>query len=152
MIVEVNEQNLAVAGHIHSEAWKQSHRAFCSVAFIEKHTAAAQTDYLRDQIKQGKRIFLLTEDTPIGIVSVHEDLIENLYVLPFQQNRGYGTQLLLFAIGQCSKEPRLWLLSNNAGAYRLYAKHGFVKTGQVHRLNETLYEFEMQRSALPPIK
>lgn len=146
MIVEVNEQNLAVAGHIHSEAWKQSHRAFCSVAFIEKHTAAAQTDYLRDQIKQGKRIFLLTEDTPIGIVSVHEELIENLYVLPSQQNKGYGTQLLQFAIRQCSKEARLWLLSNNEGAYRLYAKHGFIKTGQVHRLNETLYEIEMKRS------
>ena len=78
MIVEVTEQNLRDAGRIHSEAWKQSHKAFCSAAFIEKHTAAAQTDYLRDQIKQGKRVFLLTEDTPIGIVSVHEDLIENL--------------------------------------------------------------------------
>lgn len=152
MIVEVTEQNLRDAGRIHSEAWKQSHKAFCSAAFIEKHTAAAQTDYLRDQIKQGKRVFLLTEDTPIGIVSVHDDLIENLYVIPSQQNRGYGTQLLLFAIGQCSKEPRLWLLSNNEGAYRLYAKHGFVRTGQVHRLNETLYEFEMQRSALPTIQ
>ncbi len=152
MIVAVNEQNLRDAGHIHSEAWKQSHRSFCSVAFIEKHTAAAQTDYLRDQIKQGKRVFLLIEDTPIGVVSVHEGLIENLYVLPFQQNRGYGTQLLLFAIGQCSQTPTLWLLSNNERAYRLYAKHGFVKTGQVHRLNDTLYEFELQRSALPPFK
>lgn len=145
MIVEVNEQNLAAAGHIHSEAWKQSHRDFCSAAFIEKHTAAAQTNYLRDQIKQSKQVFMLVEDSPIGIVSVCESLIENLYVLPSLQNKGYGTQLLLFAIRQCSQTPTLWLLSSNEKAFRLYTKHGFVKTGQVHRLNETLYEFEMQR-------
>ncbi len=152
MIVEVTEQNLRDAGYIHSEAWKQSHKSFCSMAFIEKHTADAQTDYLRDQIKQGKRLFLLVENIPVGIVSVHEDLIENLYVLPSMQNRGYGTQLLQFAIGQCSQAPTLWLLSNNESAYRLYAKHGFFKTGQVHRLNETLYECEMRRNTLNPIK
>lgn len=150
MIIKVSEENLRNAGYIHSEAWKQSHKAFCSAAFIEKHTTAAQTDYLRNQIRQGKQVFLLVEDIPVGIVSVHNGLIENLYVLPSLQNRGYGTQLLLFAIGQCSQTPTLWLLSNNEGAYRLYTKHGFTKTGQVNHLNETLYEFEMQHCALPP--
>ena len=144
MIVAVNERNLTVAGRVHAEAWQASHRDFCSAAFVEKHTAAAQTDYLREQLRQGKQIFLLVEDTPVGLVSVHNSLIENLYVLPALQNRGYGTQLLRYAIGQCREAPTLWLLSNNEGAYRLYSRHGFVKTGQVHRLNESLYEFEMQ--------
>ncbi len=144
MIVAVNEQNLADAGRVHAEAWRASHRDFCSAAFVERHTAAAQTDYLRRQLRQGKRIFLLIDCGPVGLVSVYGSLIENLYVLPTLQNRGYGTQLLRFAIGQCRETPTLWLLSNNEGAYRLYSRHGFVKTGQVHRLNESLYEFEMQ--------
>ena len=100
---------------------------------------------LRRQLRQGKRIFLLIDCGPVGLVSVYGSLIENLYVLPTLQNRGYGTQLLRFAIGQCRETPTLWLLSNNTGAYRLYSRHGFVKTGQVHRLNESLQEFEMQR-------
>ena len=145
MIVAVNERNLADAGRVHAEAWRASHRDFCSAAFVERHTAAAQTDYLRRQLRQGKRIFLLIDCGPVGLVSVYGSLIENLYVLPTLQNRGYGTQLLRFAIGQCRETPTLWLLSNNTGAYRLYSRHGFVKTGQVHRLNESLQEFEMQR-------
>ena len=36
--VEVTEQNIADAGCIHSESWKDSHRSFCSDEFVEKHT------------------------------------------------------------------------------------------------------------------
>ena len=53
-------------------------------------------------------------------VSVTENLIEDLYVLPEYQGRGYGTQLLRFAMAACTGRPSLWVLESNAGARRLY--------------------------------
>ena len=142
-LVEVTEQNIADAGRIHSESWKESHRSFCSAEFVEKHTPAAQVEYLRREIDAGKHVYMLIDEHPVGIVSVQGSLIENLYVLPSEQRKGYGSQLLHYAIRQCAGIPRLWILNHNEGAYRLYTKNGFRETGNRKQLNDHLYEMEL---------
>lgn len=134
------------AARIHSESWKESHRSFCSAEFVEKHTVEAQAAYLRREQDAGKRVFMLVDESPVGIVSVQGNLIENLYVLPSRQNQGYGTLLLRFAARQCSGVPYLWILNNNEGARRLYERNGFKETGRRKQLNEHLYELEMEQS------
>jgi len=146
MIIKVNDSNIACAAEIHSESWKQSHRSFCSKDFIERHTAEHQEIYLRNEIEAGKNLYMLIKDHPVGIVSVYGNSIENLYVLPEEQRKGYGTELLLFAMEQCPQTPTLWVLSNNPNAYSLYFKQGFRKTGKQHKLSETLFEYEMKRT------
>ena len=150
--VEVTELNIADAGRIHSESWKESHRSFCSAAFVEKHTPMAQAAYLRREMDVGKRVYMLIDDYPVGIVSVHGSLIENLYVLPSEQRKGYGSQLLDYAIQQCAGTPCLWILNNNDGAYRLYTKNGFKETGNRKQLNDTLYEIELSLCRLDEIR
>lgn len=144
-LVEVTELNIAEAGRIHSESWRESHRSFCSEAFVEKHSPSAQADYIRREIADGKQVYMLVDESPVGIVSVHGGLIENLYVLPSEQRKGYGTKLLRFAIQQCAGTPSLWILDNNEGAYRLYTRHGFKETGSKKRLNDQLSEIELGR-------
>ena len=144
-LVEVTELNIAEAGRIHSESWRESHRSFCSEAFVEKHSPSAQADYIRREIADGKQVYMLVDESPVGIVSVHGALIENLYVLPSEQRKGYGTKLLRFAIQQCAGTPSLWILDNNEGAYRLYTRHGFKETGGKKRLNDQLSEIELVR-------
>ena len=150
--VEVTEMNIADAGRIHSESWKESHRSFCSTEFVEKHTPAAQVEYLCLEMNAGKSIYMLIDGYPVGIVSVHGNIIENLYVLPSEQRKGYGSQLLHYAIQQCTGIPSLWILNNNEGAYRLYTKNGFKKTGNRKQLNDTLYEVELSLSRLGEIR
>ena len=142
-ITKVDEGNIADAGRIHSESWKESHRSFCSADFVEKHTPAAQVDFLRREMNTGKTIYMLIDNYPVGIVSVYDSLIENLYVLPSEQRKGYGSQLLDYAIRHCSGTPCLWILNNNEGAYRLYFKNGFMETGKRKQLNDHLYEIEL---------
>ena len=151
-ITKVDEANIADAGRIHSESWKESHRSFCSTEFVEKHTPVAQAEYLRQEMNAGKSIYVLIDGYPVGIVSVHGNLIENLYVLPSEQRKGYGSQLLHHAIQQCTGIPCLWILNNNEGAYRLYTKNGFKKTGNRKQLNDTLYEVELSLSRLGEIR
>lgn len=143
MIVRVTKQNVADAAKIHALSWQESHRAFCTPDFIAAHSAEKQTAFLLDEIAQGKHVFMLIEDRPVGVVSVWNDMIENLYILPGEQRRGYGTKLLNFALTRCVGMPTLWILDNNAGARRLYEKHGFRLTGRRNRITDTLSEEEM---------
>ena len=91
----------------------------------------------------GSKVYMLVEERPVGIVSVKESLIEDLYVLPDKQNMGYGTKLLQFAVGQCNGKPILWILENNANAKRLYLKMGFQETGRIRTVADGLDEIEL---------
>ena len=141
-IIPVDETNILQAAAIHSISWKESHRAFCTPDFIEKHTPDRQREYLLSKMNDGTRVFMLVDEKPVGIVSITDNLIEDLYVLPVMQNRGYGTELLRFAISLCTAIPVLWILENNAGARRLYDRMGFVETGRRHSITDGLDEIE----------
>jgi len=146
MIVEVNRARLADAARIHSVSWCESHRSFCSPDFIALHTPERQEARLLEEMAQGKRFYMMLDaGRSVGIVSVKENLIENLYVLPDAQRRGFGTALLLHAAGLCPGDPVLWVLENNSGARALYLRRGFRETGKRSRLTDTLSELEMSR-------
>ena len=132
-IVAVYETNLDQAATIHSVSWKASHRAFCAPDFVEMHTPDRQRAYLHSKMSGGAKLYMLVDERPIGIVSVTGSLIEDLYVLPDMQSRGYGTQLLRYAIDRCADTPTLWILENNANAERLYRRMGFERTGRRKR-------------------
>ncbi len=147
--VPLTEENIARAAAVHAASWQKSHEAFCSEAFVAEHTPKRQESYLRREMAAGKRIWLLEdEEDVIGLVSVHGSLIENLYVAPEKQNRGYGTMLLHFAIDQCEEMPTLWILDNNHGARRLYERNGFAATGRSKRLTDTLCELELKMTQM----
>ena len=145
MIIPVDETNLLQAAAVHSMAWKESHRAFCSPEFIERHTTDRQRAYLHRKMCGGTKVYMLVDEEPLGIVSVTGGLIEDLYVLPDAQNRGYGTQLLQYAMEMCTDAPRLWILENNTGAKRLYHRMGFRETGKRNRITDGLDEIELHR-------
>ncbi len=144
MIIKVAGELLRDAAQIHAEAWKSSHEAFCSPAFVAEHTVDRQAAFLQRELSCGKKLYMLIEEFPVGIVSLHGDLIENLYILPSEQRKGYGTKLLRFAIGQCENSPTVWVLSNNLAAKRLYKKHDFQPTGRHKYLREGLFEIELK--------
>lgn len=144
MIVPVKPSNRMDAAYVHSESWKASHEAICTPEFVALHTPERQARYLEDEAAKGAQLYLLVEEKPVGIVSIHDSRIENLYVLPDEQNKGYGTQLLVFAVRQCTDCPTLWVLNTNEGARRLYERHGFQPTGNIVQHNGGLYEVELR--------
>ena len=143
MIISVDQTNLFQAAVIHAITWRESHSSFCLHDFVEMHTPERQQGYIQNKIICGSRFYLLTEDEPVGIVSVKDSLIEDLYVLPEKQNMGYGTKLLQFAAAQCTDTPTLWILENNTDAKRLYHKMGFRETGRKNVITDGLDEIEL---------
>ncbi len=143
MIIRVNESEMMQAAIIHSQSWKASHTGICSPEFIELHTPEHQRQYLENAVAKGAELYMLVDRGPVGIVSVNGSLIENLYVLPQEQNKGYGTQLLMFAVNKCNNTPSLWILNSNQGAKRLYERNGFCPTGNVVHHKDGLFELEL---------
>ena len=130
-ISRATERTLPDIARVHAESWRASHKPFCSPAFVAAHTAERQERFFRAEEAAGKAVYLLTDDgVPAGVVTVHENRIENLYVAPGLQGRGYGTRLLHFAMDACSGTPELTVLTNNARAIRMYEKNGFAFTGK----------------------
>jgi len=130
-IMPVGEDRLRDATEVHAKSWREAHQTVCSPTFLETHTAERQEAYLRSKLESGSRLFLLTVNgQPVGTVSLKGDEIADLYVLPEEQGKGYGSKLLSFVIGQTHGTPRLWILENNAGAERLYRRFGFRPTGR----------------------
>ena len=142
-ILPVDNTTILQAAAVHSISWKESHRAFCTPDFIKKHTPERQQEYLQNKMSGGAKVYLLVDEKPVGIVSVTDSLIEDLYVLPEMQNRGYGTKLLQFAISLCPGIPVLWILENNTGAKRLYHRMGFQETGRRNAITNGLDEIEL---------
>ena len=140
---------LLQAATIHSISWKESHRAFCTPDFIETHTPDRQREYLRNKMNNGSKLYMLVEEKPIGVVSVTKGLIEDLYILPDMKNMGYGTKLLLYAVGQCTDTPTLWILENNINAERLYRRIGFKETGRKNAITNRLDEIEFALTQIP---
>lgn len=143
MFVAVDQTNLLQAATVHAISWRESHRSFCPVDFVDLHTPERQREYMLKKLAAGSRFYLLVEDDPIGVVSVSGCLIEDLYILPDKQGMGYGTALLRFAIGNCTGTPTLWVLENNVKARRLYRRMGFRETGAVHTVPGGFDEIEL---------
>lgn len=70
-----------------------------------------------------------------GFVRVNGDMIEKLFVEPAFQGLGIGSMLLECAIELGGR--RLLVLEKNAGAIRLYKRHGFADTGLRQRVDDT---------------
>ena len=147
IIAHVTEENIADAARIHSISWQESHRAFCNEAFILKHDVEHQKEYIREKMKNGSKFYLLYNKEPVAVVSVKDELIEDLYVLPEQQNKGYGTHLLNYVVVKIKARgliPSLWILENNHDAERLYLRQGFVPTGNRNHITGKLDEVEFR--------
>ncbi len=149
-IEPVTAANLDAAAEVHAASWRASHAGICAADFVAAHTAARQRAYLQRKLEGGAKVFLLSADRPAGVISVTGSLIEDLYVLPACEGRGYGSALLQHALSSCAGTPTLWLLETNQKAMRFYERRGFRPTGVVDRSHGRLAELEYRLEAKKP--
>ena len=148
-IIPVTEENAPLAGAVHAASWQASHRHFCTEEFVLRFDARRQTEYLLEGMRRGKQVWLLIDPEPAGLISLTEtgegSLIEDLYVLPECERRGYGGALLKAAMAHAKGPVYLWILNNNIKALDYYQKRGFALSGREKPLSGSLSELEMRR-------
>ncbi|MBE6899223.1 MAG: GNAT family N-acetyltransferase [Ruminococcaceae bacterium] len=127
MITEINKTNIADAAKVYMESWKDSHKDICSSEFIEKHDLDYMINYLNEKKENGYDIFIdYNNENPVGIVGINpcDEEICLLYVLPEEQRKGFGEELLQYALSLC-KNPYITVLDTNKKAIDFYTKRGF---------------------------
>ncbi len=63
----------------------------------------------------------------VGVLVLHEEVIDQLYVRPSSTGQGVGAQLLALAERLRPERLELWTFQSNVGARRFYARHGFTE-------------------------
>lgn len=86
------------------------------------------TSFLSDKLKNGYKLYIkYTDNTPVGIIGINpeDEEICLLYISPEEQGKGFGNELLKFALAKC-KNPYITVLDSNKKAIEFYTKRGFV--------------------------
>lgn len=94
--------------------------------FLAHHNDAA----IKQDIDE-KRVFLCISDNgqAVGTVTVKENDIGRLFVLPAHQGHGYGGKLLAFAEKIVSERYAAAVLDASFAAKEIYLRHGYSPTG-----------------------
>ena len=64
--------------------------------------------------------------TVLGFLALHDDWVEQLYLLPGRTGEGIGSQLVALAKAQRPAGLQLWAFQSNVRALAFYERHGFV--------------------------
>jgi len=90
--------------------------------FLEHHN---DTNILND-IEAGKVfLYVNNDDQPVGTVTIKENDICRLFVLPQYQGKGYGRKLLDFAESKIAENYDEILLDASLPAKRIYLRRGY---------------------------
>jgi len=69
-------------------------------------------------------------DTPVGILVLDGEWVDQLYVEPTMTGQGIGAQLVRVAKRERPAGLRLWTFASNTRAQRFYERHDFVATSR----------------------
>lgn len=83
-------------------------------------------DRILNDIKSGYTYLMLEGATPIATVTIKENHITRMFVLPKYQHKGYGRSLLNFAENVISQNYTKSVLDASLCAKSIYLKRGYV--------------------------
>lgn len=105
--------------------------------FVEHHN---DTNILSD-IEAGKVFLCVNEEgQPVGTVSIKDNDICRLFVLPEYQGKGYGRKLLDFAENEIAKKYEEIMIDASLPAKRIYLKRGY-REKESHIINANYGDF-----------
>ena len=96
-----------------------------AVQFFSNHHS---DDRIRADIVAGIVFLIEVDGTAIGTVTVADNEINRLFVLPDFQRKGYGRELMDFAEEIIRKKHDLIILDASLPAKQIYLKRGYVTT------------------------
>lgn len=135
MIKSVTKTNIIVAGNVYSKSWQASHKGIVSDESLALRTPERQVQVLLQEMKKGNDIYIYyKDDLAVGILnlSIYNNEIVSLYLIPEFWGKGYAQQLLEFGIQQLKQDKQIFLIVMNLNlrARRFYEKNGFIFSGE----------------------
>lgn len=115
-----------------------------AVDFFLKHHS---DDKIMQDILQGCIYVATVNDICVGTVTINDNEINRLFVLPEFQGKGYGTALLDFAESKIAENYAEITLAASLPAKKLYLKRGYTETSYdiIHTDNGDLLCYDMMK-------
>lgn len=131
MIIEsINQSNIDIASVIFSESWQYSHKEVVSEEFCLSFTPKRQENELQKHILKGHHCFVgIDNQKAVGLLILdygRNELI-SIYISPDSLYKGYGSQLITFALDKLDgeREINLIVMNVNKSARKFYEKMDF---------------------------
>ena len=93
-----------------------------AVQFFQEHHSMA---HIKKDLADGAVYLLYDGDFPAATLTVNGNEINRLFVLPSQQGKGHGTELMAFAEAQIAAQYPEAVLCSSFAAQELYMKRGY---------------------------
>ncbi|MBE6839445.1 MAG: GNAT family N-acetyltransferase [Ruminococcus sp.] len=93
--------------------------------FLEHHS----DENIKSDIEKGRVYLYLEDNAAVGTVTVKENELCRLFVLPEYQGKGYGSKLLSFAENKISENHSAVVLAASLPAKSVYLRRGYSETG-----------------------
>ncbi|MDE3131484.1 MAG: GNAT family N-acetyltransferase [Acidobacteriota bacterium] len=124
-----------------AELWLQSRRAAPGIP-PSAHSEQEVRAWFEEVLMPTREVWVATapragyeEPELVGMMALHDEWVEQLYIALDHQHRGHGTRLL--TVAQASRESlSLWAFEANLPARRFYEARGFVPVGEPSSDNE----------------
>lgn len=139
-IESINESNIDIASIIFSESWQYSHKEIVTREFCSSFIPERQKGVLQQHIEKGNNCFVgFKNHKPVGILILDYDSNElvSIYISPDFLYKGYGSQLITFALDKLDSGREIYLIVMNVNkdARRFYEKAGFQFCGKTKILS-----------------
>ena len=111
------------------------------------HTPAEDRAFFQSRVFAGCEVWGAINRELVGFIAFREGWVDQLYVLPQWQGRGWG-QALLQTAKAASTSLQLWTFQRNMPARRFYERQGFVAvqetdgSGNDEREPDILYRWQ----------
>ncbi len=94
-----------------------------AVRFFQEHHSTA---HIEKDLADGAVYLLYDGEFPAATLTINGNEINRLFVLPEQQGRGHGTELMEFAEAQIAAQYPEAVLCSSFAAQELYMKRGYI--------------------------
>ncbi len=108
--------------------------------FLQHHSRKNVLSDIEDEI-----VWLLEEEgKPVGTVTIKENAVNRLFVLPEYQSRGYGSQLMDFAEDKIAENYSHVHIDSSLAAKEMYLKRGYKekKTCRIQADNDDILIYD----------
>ncbi len=108
--------------------------------FLQHHSRKNVLSDIEDEI-----VWLLEEEgKPVGTVTIKENAVNRLFVLPQYQSRGYGSQLMDFAEDKIAENYSHVHIDSSLAAKEMYLKRGYKekKTCRIQADNDDILIYD----------
>lgn len=93
------------------------------------HTPDEDRRFVREVLIGERETWIAVEgEHVLGLLTLRDDFIDQLYVASMAQRSGLGTRFIQLAKQQRPEGLQLWAFASNLPAQAFYTKHGFVET------------------------